>query len=158
MDLFGYPYKYVIDTSALVDLKRNYPPKVFQNTVWVKIDNAFNNQLVVSTREVYNEVKRGSDFLVDWVNKHSNSFLYPGKEEMVLVRELQDKYEYFVDWRSEKPHADIWVVACAVHYGLTIIQHEKLQYNKQKLPFVAGELELKYLTLPELFTVEKWEF
>ncbi len=150
MDLFGYPYKYVIDTSALIDLKRNYPPKVFQNTVWRAIDDAFHNQLVVSTREVYNEIQRGSDFLVDWIEEHLNSFLYPSKDEMVLVRELQDKYEYLVDWRSDKPHADIWVVACAAHYGLTIIQHEKLQNNKQKLPFVAGELELKYLTLSPL--------
>jgi hypothetical protein len=154
MYLFPPPFKYVIDTSALIDLKNNYPPEVFKNTVWRDIDSFFESKIIISVHEVYLELKKGSDFLSNWVDTHQECFLYPDHEECKIVQDLQDSYENFVEINKNGPHADPWVIACAVKYELTIIQHEMIQNNKQKLPFVAKEKHVEYIKIPQLLKIE----
>lgn len=158
MDLFDNPYKYVIDTSAFIDLKNNYPPSVFKNTVWRDFEKNFKDKTIVSVREVYLELKKGSDFLSTWIDNYKDSFLYPDNVECEIVRSLQDEYEFFVEIEKNGPHADPWIVACAQRYSVIIIQHEQLKNNKQKLPFVAKEKGIKYIKLPELFEIEKFKY
>lgn len=158
MYLFPPPFKYVIDTSALIDLKNNYPPTVFKNTVWKDIDSFFESKKIISVREVYLELKKGSDFLSTWVDNHQKCFLYPDNEECLIVQELQENYEYFVEINKNGPHADPWVIACAVKYKLIIIQHERIQNNKQKLPFVAKEKQVEYIKIPQLLEIENIKY
>jgi hypothetical protein len=49
--LFDDPYKYVIDSSALFDLKRNYSPSVFKG-VWEKFNKLCEDEVIISVREV----------------------------------------------------------------------------------------------------------
>lgn len=155
--LFDEPYKYVIDSSALFDLKRNYPPAVFPG-VWNHFNRMCDTLEIISVREVYNEIKRGSDWLLTWADEHEKIFLRPTLEEQIFLNELQTKYPHLIDYNSDRPAADPFVIACAKHYILKIIQHEKIDHNKQKIPYVASKEGLTCLVLTELFELEKWEF
>ena len=158
MDLFDPPYKYVIDTSAIIDLKNNYPPNVFKNTVWRDIEKNFKNRAIISVREVYLEIKRGSDYLANWIDNYKECFLYPDSDECETVRNLQEEYEFFVEKDKDGPHADPWIIACAMKYNLTINQHEQLKNNKQKLPYIAQLKGIQYIRIPDLFQLEKFEY
>jgi hypothetical protein len=155
--LFDDPYKYVIDSSALFDLKRNYPPTVFKG-VWDNFEKMCNSLEIISVREVKGEVEKGMDWLVEWAKEHPRIFLEPTYEELSYVGELQEKYPHLIDYNSDRPAADPFVIACARQYKIKIIQHEKLQNNKQKLPFVAKHEGLECILLTQLFELEKWEF
>ncbi|MGI8952714.1 MAG: DUF4411 family protein [Chitinophagaceae bacterium] len=131
--LFADPYKYVIDSSALFDLKRNYPLNVFKG-VWEKFNGLCKAQIIISVREVYNEIKRGSDWLKDWADEYHAIFLEPTSlEEYKLIGTLQEKYPSWIDVNSDKPAADPFVIASAYVRKLNIIQHESLNKNLQKL-------------------------
>ena|SRR5581483_7350490 len=155
--LFDDPYKYVIDSSALFDLKRNYPPTIFKG-VWTNFEKMCDSWEIISVRDVKIEIERGMDWLVEWAKEHSKIFLQPSMEELLYVAELQDRYPKLVDYSSDRPEADPLVIACAKQFNLTIIQHEKIQNNKQKLPYVARQEGIACITLTDLFEMEKWEF
>jgi len=155
--LFDDPYKYVIDSSALFDLKKNYPPTVFKG-VWDNFEKMCHSLEIISVRDVKVEVEKGMDWLVGWAKEHSRIFLEPTFEELVLVGELQEKYPHLIDYNSDRPAADPFVIACAKRYNLKIIQHERIQNNKQKLPFVARQEGIECILLTQLFELEKWEF
>ena len=152
---FDDPYKYVIDSSALFDLKNDYSPTVFKG-VWEKFNKLCDDQIVISVREVYNEIKRGSDWLVEWAELHDKIFLEPATiEEFKLIGELQEKNPSWIDIYSDKPAADPFVIACAKTKNLIVIQHELPHRN---LPKIAKELGITCLRLTEFFEKEKWEF
>ncbi len=152
--LFEDPYKYVLDTSALIDLKRNYPPKIFKG-VWDKFNKACDDLIIISTREVLNEINRGSDYLTDWVKDYEKIFFIPTAEELKLVGLLQDKYPNWIDYNSDRPSADPFIIASAHFKKLTILTHELPHKN---LPKVAKDYKLECVTLTQLFEIEKWEF
>lgn len=153
--LFEDPYKYVIDSSALFDLKRGYSPTVFKG-LWEKFNKLCDDEIIISVREVYNEIKRGSDWLVDWADEHSKIFLEPKTiQEFRLIGELQEKNPSWIDQYSDKPAADPFVIASAVTKKLIIVQHELLNRN---LPKIAMEQGVTCIRLQELFETEKWEF
>ncbi|MDR3695094.1 DUF4411 family protein [Mucilaginibacter sp.] len=121
--LFEDPFKYVIDSSALFDLKRNYPPTVFKG-VWGNFERMCSSLEIISVREVKIEVEKGMDWLVEWAKDHSKIFLEPTLEELIHVGELQEKYPHLIDYNSDRPAADPFVIACAKRYNIKIIQHE----------------------------------
>jgi len=153
--LFEDPYKYVIDTSALVDLKMHYRPTVFKG-VWEKFNKLCDDEVVISVREVLNEIKRGSDWLVEWAEQRPKVFHIPSTTaELHLIGELQEKNPYWIDPNSDKPSADPFVIACAVINNLIIVQHETPNKN---LPRIAREQGITCIRLQDLFEAEKWEF
>jgi len=153
--LFNDPYKYVIDSSALFDLKKNYSPTVFKG-LWDKFNRLCDEEVIISVREVYNEIKRGSDWLIDWAEQHEKIFLKPATvEEYKLIGELQEREPAWIDIYSDKPVADPFVIACAKSKNLIIVQHEQLNKN---LPRIAKGLGLTCYRLQDLFEAEQWEF
>lgn len=155
--LFPEPYRYVLDSSALFDLKRLYPKSVFKG-VWNNFEELLKQRTIISVREVHQEIKLGLDWLVEWSNDFTPIFLYPSQEEQLMVREIETKYPSLVDPDSNRPNADPFVIACAKKYGLKIITHERNTGNKVRIPFVAKEYGLKCVAFTELFELEGWEF
>lgn len=153
--LFAEPHRYVLDSSALFDLKIQYPREVFPG-VWDKFENLLQTRKMISVREVQQEITRGTDWLVEWVEKFRGSFLEPSFEELQLVQELQERYPKLVDITSERPTADPFVIACAKERQLTILTHEK--FGPQKIPGVARDYGIPCITLPLLFELERWKF
>ena len=70
------PYQYVIDSSALFDLKNNYPERIF-GKLWELFNEMFERKQIVAPLEVYKEIKKGDDELVEWAEEYKDNFLEP---------------------------------------------------------------------------------
>jgi len=83
--LFDDPYKYVLDTSSLIELKNKYRPATFKR-LWTNFNELCDKRVIISVREVRKEIEKGSDMLVDWVAEHSSMFLTPNTAtEAILI-------------------------------------------------------------------------
>lgn len=151
------PYQYVIDSSALFDLRRQYPRRVFGG-LWERFEEMCDNQQIVAPYEVLREIKNGQDELYEWSKERDNIFLEPCEEEYSIVQEIVSKYNCGEKLYSTKPWADPFVISCAKYYGLPIIQHELLEGNRVKIPLIAKAYKLNCLTLVKLFDEENWFF
>ncbi|MBS4065458.1 MAG: DUF4411 family protein, partial [Chitinophagaceae bacterium] len=68
------PYQYLLDSSALFDLKRDYPISIFPS-LWDSFNNLCQNKIIVAPREVLREIKKGNDELVEWAHNFDEIFL-----------------------------------------------------------------------------------
>lgn len=146
--------KYVLDTSALIDLKNEYPQAAFPS-LWQRIEELCDKGVIISVREVRREIERGSDQLVLWVKARPTMFKMPSVEEAILVGTLQDDHPSWVDPAGTNPDADPFVVAAAKCQDLIIITHEK---PNKLLRVAAKRLELRCLRIAELVAEEGWQF
>lgn len=152
------PYQYVIDSSALFDLKNQYPERIFPG-VWDQFNIMVEDKLIIAPREVLREIKKGNDELLEWAEKYIDNFLEPTDEEYFLVQEIMKTYpQSILDKYSTRPWADPFIIACSKHYGLPIIQHENNDPNQYKIPTIARKYNLKCQTLIEFFDDENWSF
>src|SRR5512147_1179094 len=79
---------YVFDSNSLRVLGNYYPGRF--PTFWKKFDGAVASGMVVSVREVYNELERqvADTWLWGWLLDHRSMFLLPGPEETGFVGEI----------------------------------------------------------------------
>lgn len=158
MALLKPPYQYVIDSSALFDLKDFYPERIFRG-LWERFNEMCEQQLIIAPREVLREIKRGNDELVDWANDHAGIFLEPCDEEQLLNQKILAVYpEKEIIKYSTRPWADPLVIACAKYYGLVVIQHESTDPNQFKIPPVAKKFDVNCIRLIEFFDEQNWAF
>jgi Domain of unknown function (DUF4411) len=158
MSFLKPPYQYVIDSSALFDLKNLYPEEVFPS-VWERVNEMCKEKLIIAPREVLREIKRGNDELLEWADRHEEIFLVPCDEELLINESVVSVYpETIILKYSTRPWADPLVIACAKHYGLPIIQHELNDPNQYKIPVVAKRFNIKCLSLVDFFKEEGWLF
>jgi hypothetical protein len=151
------PYQYVIDSSALFDLRKNYRQNTFRS-LWTNFNGMCDNLQIISTREVLREIKNGNDELVPWSEEKEHIFLEPCESEYLIVQEIVLNFPKPSELNSTKPWADPFVLACAKHYSLILIQHEKIKGNSPRIPFIAKSLNVKCISLPDFFEEEGWEF
>ncbi len=157
MEVYQRPYEYVLDSSALFDLKRYYPEKIFRG-VWSKFNEMCSKQLIVAPREVLIEIRKGNDELIEWAIKYENIFLEPEEEEYNLLQEVLALYppEIITKYSTGRPWADPFVIACAKHYNIRIIQHEN--FDPYKIPAIAQKFHLHCHRLIDFFDRESWTF
>lgn len=152
------PYQYVIDSSALFDLKNNYPLNIFP-ALCDRFNEMCDQQQIVSTREVLREIRRGNDELVGWAEAYEENFLEPCEEEMELVAKLLELYPSRIREKySTTPWADPFVICCAKYYSVPIIQHEVVDASQFKIPPMAKKAGVKCMRLIEFFEDEGWQF
>lgn len=152
------PYQYVIDSSALFDLKNNYPVRIFPG-LWERFNDMWGQKQIVSTREVLREILRGNDELNDWSKEYEENFLEPCEDEMELLNEVIQLYPpHILQKIGTSVWADPFVVSCAKYYALPIIQHEVVDANQFKIPPIAKKMGVKCMRLIEFFEDEGWQF
>jgi hypothetical protein len=116
-------------------------------------------KLIISVREVFQEIKSGSDELYDWAKKYEEIFLEPSDEELNFLQELLPKfYPALVTSYNAKGCADPFIIGIARNYGLSIIQHEVIKGNSVRIPYVAKHYGLNCIRLPQFFIEQNWEF
>jgi len=144
--------EYVLDTSALIDLKNEYPEKSFPS-LWMKFNALCEVDLIISAREVRKEIEEGSDQLPAWVKARPSMFLAPTPEEARLVGSLQAQYPNWVDPTGTKPMADPFVLAMAKVRGIPLISHDK-----KHLLHVARKMNVECIRIPQLIALQGWQF
>src|SRR5215211_1013273 len=103
--LLKQPYQYVIDSSALFDLRRYYRLSTFK-TLWDNFNEMCLNSQIVAPREVLREIHNGNDELITWSDQYDYMFLEPCEEEFNIVSEIVQKFPKPSELMSIKPWAD----------------------------------------------------
>ena len=159
---------YIIDSCSLIDLNRHNPIDVFP-TLWKKIGELIDSDMMVSHIEVFNEITQQDDVLAEWLKKYKKMFKNVTSRQAELVNEILKRYPSFV--KIDKPYdADSWLIALAreiqenpqqnlfFNIKRLIVTEESLRGNKIKIPLVCQEFGIECINRVEMFRQESWKF
>ena len=132
------PLVFCVDTSAFIDAwERYYPQDVFPG-LWDQFDDLMEEGTIISSIEVYKEMKKKSDGVVQWARRHRKRFLDSDGEVLDRVREIMAAFpDRFVDFRKSRSGADPFVIAVAQVHGAQVVQSETPGRGKTVNPIVA---------------------
>ncbi|GBD87044.1 hypothetical protein BMS3Abin03_00970 [bacterium BMS3Abin03] len=151
--------KYVFDAGPFIDC-RYYFPEIFKN-FWSKFNSFAANKEIISVKEVYNEILKGSDIISDWANENKDIFEKPTDDEFSVVKEILSKHKELlrnISITSGTPVADPFVIAKAKINNLIVVTQETLKPNAHKIPNICDELNIKYMNLKGFMNNEVWVF
>ena len=152
---------YCIDTSALIDCWRAYPPDVFRS-LWDHVDELARKGRLFSSVEVLLELKRREDDLYAWARRRAYIFHEVDEQAQRVVASIVDRFPSFVPPDSpDGVWADPYVVALAVVNKCTVVTGEKpAQPNAKriKIPDVCRELGVAWIELLRLIREQGWYF
>ncbi len=143
--------RYVLDSSALFDLKNDYPPALFPS-LWVKFNAIVADGAIIAPREVRREINLGSDELPEWARSYAHIFLAPTAAEAMIVGQLQLRNTSWISPSETKPIADPFLIAMASEKDLPLITHDT-----RLMPFARG-MEVECIRIPEFIAREGWAF
>lgn len=151
---------YVIDTSALFDLKNGYPRDVpvFQ-PIWDRMSSLAADGVLIAPRDAFREVERGSDDAAVWVRLHESMFVEIDPELGLIMGEVWRECPA-IDRDKAGPHADPWCVALAlreVRRGneVHVITHEHAR-SAGRIPRACRAFDIPCIKLIEFFRMENW--
>lgn len=154
---------YVFDTSSIRSLQHFYP-SVFK-TIWDGLDGLVQQQNLISTREVWNELGRqnvSADVLA-WAKQNKQIFTTPNAAELQFVAQIF-QIQHFQSLIGEQqrlkgtPVADPFVIACAKIKGATVVTEEQLKPNAAKIPNVCAHFNVPCIDLERFMQQQGWTF
>lgn len=163
---------YVFDTSSLRSLQHFYP-SVF-NAIWAGLDTLIQQQNLISTREVWNEIE-GQAITADllaWAKQNKQIFTTPDTAELQFVAQIF-QIPHFQSLIGEQqrlkgtPVADPFVIACAKIKGGTVVTEEgwdrssltlSPKPNAAKIPNVCQNFSLPCTNLEGFMQQQGWSF
>lgn len=160
------PPKYVIDTSSLVQLRRNYPLDLFP-VVWSAMDRLADDGLVISSSEVLDELEASEvrgDEVLKWAYKHENIFVPLDGFIQQKVVEILESFETLIDIKKKKSSADPFVIATAIMQSCTVVTEEQPTKNsavngqKVKIPDVCKHYRIQHCSLLDMLRNEGIKF
>jgi hypothetical protein len=154
---------YVFDTSSIRSLQHFYP-SVFK-TIWDGLDGLVQQQNLISTREVWNELERqnvSADVLA-WAKQNKQIFTTPAAAELQFVAQIF-QIQHFQSLIGEQqrlkgmPVADPFVIACAKIKGGTVVTEEQLKPKAAKIPNVCAHFNVPCIDLEGFMQQQGWNF
>jgi len=156
---------YVVDTSSLIRLGRDYPPDVF-SSLWDLIEQLIVNGLLVAPREVFREPAKGDDELLKWAKANGKLFVEIDEKQTNILKQILDRFPSINDTIKLGPHADPWLVALGVVCQANDAKLECCVVTEERekgpgstsVPNVCKEFGLRAVNLLEFFRLEKVKF
>ena len=151
--------KYVFDTNIFIELQRRQPIDVYPS-VWEKIGELMETEVIVSSQEVYEEILVGNDSLAAWAKQREPYFLLTDEATQIEVRSILTKYRGLVEGGKKKNSADPFVIAIAKMLGGSVVSQEVRSNNPDspKIPDVCSDLGIVCLNFVDFSRKLKLEF
>ena len=154
---------YVFDNSSLSKLKHFFP-EVFVS-IWEGLDDLTQQNRLISTREVWNELQRGmpDNHVNEWLKNRKEIFTTPNAAELQFVAKIL-QVKHFQSLIGEKqrlkgtPVADPFVIACAKVREGTVVTEEEFKPNAAKIPNVCKHFKVECINLEAFMKQQKWSF
>ncbi len=154
---------YVFGTSSIRSLQHFYP-SVFK-TIWDGLDGLVQQQNLISTREVWNELERQnvSTEVLAWAKQNKRMFTTPNAAELQFVAQIF-QITHFQNLIGEQqrlkgtPVADPFVIACAKIKGGMVVTEEQLKPNAAKIPNVCAHFNVPCINLEKFMQQQGWAF
>jgi len=159
---------YVIDSSALIDLRRDYPRKTF-GKLWQRFADLAGAGRLIAPEEVRHEIGRRDDELKEWAASVDGLFVAPDDDFMACLSRVVAECPYLVNL-ARRYAADPWVVALALQMqeaeagkmfraACHVVSHEVKapQPGPLRIPDACDHFGLSHIRLVRIFEIEDWE-
>lgn len=143
---------YFLDANFLIDAKNLHFPIDGKPEFWNWLVQLGKDGLLKIPEAVHDEVVRGNDDLVEWINKHQKTFFCKKAECIFFLPHALAGYGNPTDADLEFLNADPYVIAHAIATGGTVVTGEKPKetavIKNKKIPTICEGLHVPCLTLP----------
>lgn len=153
---------YVVDTSMLSALHRNYYPDRFP-TLWKLFNQMTVDGGFTSTREVYRELEDHGGAVFEWAERNRELFATPDRKEGEIVAKIYAVQHFQHNIERQKilkggKNADPFVIARAAVIGGTVVTMEQPKNNAAKIPNICAHFGVNCVDLEGFMTKEGWSF
>lgn len=151
---------YCVDTSAWMDgWQRYYPPDVFP-TLWTKLDELTKSGEIISSEEVYVELKKKSDELHDWIMARKGMLVPLDEAIQRHATQLLREHPRLVDTLRGRSKADPFVIATAIERNAVVVTGEILtgNMNKPRIPDICQAKGIRALSFLHMIRELKLTF
>ena len=151
---------YCVDTSGWLDgWQRHYPPDVFPS-MWTKLDVYVNSGEILSSEEVYLELKKKSDELHDWIQARKQMLVPLDEPIQLRAARLLSEFPRLVDTLRGRSKADPFVIATAMERGAVVVTGEPLtgKLDKPRIPDVCQVKAIRCITFLQMIRELKLSF
>jgi hypothetical protein len=153
---------YVLDTSALSTMFRNYYPTRFR-TLWKLFDEMTDDGLFTSTREARRELEDFGGPALEWCQAHVELFVTPDVAEASFVSRIYAVSHFQQNIERQKllkggKNADPFLIARAAVLGATVVTTELPKQNGVKIPNICDHFGVKCLNLEAFMIEREWVF
>lgn len=163
------PPLYIIDTSALIDMRVDYPRRVFSG-LWDRMAALAGEGRLMAPEEVRHEVARRDDELKEWCQKTDRLFRGSDEAFWAAMTRVVAECEYLVAL-DRRYAADSWVVALALREHeaqqstlfaaeCLVVTQERREVNpgaRLRIPNACDHFKLPVARLVDIFVREGWE-
>lgn len=158
---------YIIDSCSLIELNIHTPIDIYPS-VWKKLEELIGKGLLVSPKEVSNEIKQQDDKLSEWAKNQQNFFKEVSEEQLKIVTEILSKYPSILKV-DRKYDADPFVIALAIEMAnnkqktlfsikRVVVTEEKLVGLKIKIPLICQDYKIECINVNDMFRNEGVKF
>jgi len=168
---------YLCDTSAMVDLRQNYPEDLFPN-LWARIADLTHEFRFYLHEEVIQELETTDDESLPWIRQHPTIRLAITDGQQRRLRSILTEVPRLAT-PTKKNDADPWLIAAALELDrrddpnrpllsseICVLSSEKPNrgipitdpISRQPIPNVCAHYNIRHLCLVDMFTQEKWRF
>lgn len=163
---------YVFDTSSIRALQHFYP-RVFKS-IWDGLDVLVQQELLTSTREVFNELERQaiSAEVLQWSKDNKQIFTTPNNSELQFVATIfqVNHFQSLIGKQQQlkgTPVADPFVIAKAKIANATVVTEEGWlrpnntltpKPNAAKMPNVCAHFNVPCVDLEGFMRQQEWTF
>jgi len=107
---------YVIDACALIYASKIYNlSKITFKSVWDKISELFDNNELISSIEIFDEIK--DEDLKNYLQKHKNNFIPLNQDIQNKTKEILKTYSTMIKITAKSvSNADVFLIATALKY------------------------------------------
>lgn len=159
MTLFTPPYKYLIDSSAILAQKSSDAfPRLVHKSMWEMIEKYIGDQTIVTCSEIEEEVKN-DDVVGNWLGSQRCIVLPIDETVQLNVRKIVTEYPRIISFSGGQGSSsgDAFLIATAMKYNLTIITEENKD-KQYKIPWVCKKYGIHTVNITELCVAEGWTF
>ncbi len=158
---------YVIDTSSLINLRRQYPEDIFPG-VWKAMAKLVKDGRLMTCMEVKAEIERGSDEdLLKWLKQHRGIYRGLDADQVAAAQEVLRDRSGLVDVNKETADADAFLVGMALasnrmhNHALLpqefVVVTEEAKKHKH-IPDTCKHYGIRCMPLHDMFRAENWKF
>lgn len=153
---------YVIDTSVISALHRNYYRKRFPS-LWKRFDAMVAEGQFTSTREAHRELEDGLPYALGWAKANEQLFPAPTADEARFVVAIYGVKHFQGNIETQKllkggKNADPFLIARANCCKGTVLTMEQLKPNAAKIPNICDHFKVPCVDLERFMEIESWTF
>jgi predicted nucleic acid-binding protein len=154
--------RYCLDTSVLINSwGEHYRKDVFPG-VWETLEEMIASGQVISCIEVFTELERQRDELLDWAKARKQMFETPTQPVIQRLAELMQAYPNFAAAGGTANAADPWLIAHATVTETVVVTFEEWKQTKAtkppKIPNVCDDVGVPWLSPIDFFAETGFNF